>query len=115
MTPETPEAATRPPPSVGEFYRGSVRAAERAMLDAAAQLEGLDEEIAVLRTKLRTLSKSNESETVQLMMRGMDMLAKLVSVRFRLSKKAEHEIADSLANLLRGLSVQLYPRVDDDA
>jgi hypothetical protein len=100
------------PPVVRDFYGSALDAAHQVMLKYAADMEGLDEEIDLLRVKLRDLVGDDE-RTVRLMIRGMELLARLVSARHRLSKKAEKEIADSAANLLRGLAVQLFPEASD--
>jgi hypothetical protein len=101
------------PPVVRDFYGSALEAAERTMLKYAGDIEGLDEEIAVLRVKLRD-SLGDRPEDFKLMLRGMTLLAKLVSARYRLSKRAEQDIASSAANLLRGLAVQLFPEASDD-
>ena len=112
-----PPAGKRPrgrPPIVRSFYGSALDAAGRAALKHAEAIEGLDHEIAVLRTRLRN-AVDETPESFQLMVRGMDVLARLVSARYRLSKTAEKDIAASAANLLRGLAVQLYPEAPDDA
>jgi hypothetical protein len=83
------------------------------MLRYAEDVEGLDKEIDLLRVKLREVA-GNDETSFQLMVRGMELLAKLVSARYRLSKQAEHDIASSAANLLRGLAVQLFPEAPDE-
>jgi hypothetical protein len=83
------------------------------MLRYAGDIEGLDEEIDLLRVKLREVVAGDE-RSFRLMVRGMELLARLVSVRYRLSKQAEQDIASSAANMLRGLAVQLYPEAPDE-
>jgi hypothetical protein len=102
------------PPVVRDFYGSALDAAQRTMLRYAEDIEGLDMEIDLLRVKLRDLVARDE-KSFQLMVRGMELLAKLVSARYRLSKQAEQDIADSAANLLRGLAVQLFPEAPDDS
>ncbi len=97
-----------------DFYGSALDAAHQTTLKYAANVEGLDREIALLRLKLRG-SIEQRPEDFQLMIRGMELLAKLLSARYRLSKKAEKDIASSAANLLRGLAVQLFPESRDDS
>ncbi len=122
MAAETIERKKKPrgrPPVVRDFYGSVLDAAHRTTLKYASDIDGLDKEIAVLRTKLRELldrrSDDERADDFQLMVRGMELLAKLVSVRYRLSKKAEKDIATSIGNIVRGLAVQLYPEADHDA
>ena len=96
-----------------DFYGSVLDAAHQTTLKYAANIEGLDKEIALLRLKLRDALQDGP-ESFQLMVRGMELLVKLVSARYRLSKKAEKDIASSAANVLRGLAVQLFPEGRDD-
>ena len=96
-----------------DFYGSALDAAHQTTLKYAANVEGLDKEIALLRLKLRDALEEGP-ESFQLMVRGMELLVKLVSARYRLSKKAEKDIASSAANVLRGLAVQLFPESRDD-
>lgn len=101
------------PPVVRDFYGSALDAAHQVTLKYAADIEGLDKEIDLLRVKLRDVV-GDDPDSLKLMIRGMELLAKLVSARYRLSKKAEKDIASSAANLLRGLAVQLFPEAPDE-
>ena len=101
-----------PPPIVRDFYGSALGAAHQTAMKYAANIEGLDEEIKVLRTRLRD-AVGESPESFQLMVRGMELLARLVAVRHRLSRKAEKQISDSLSNLVRGLASELYPEAPD--
>lgn len=117
MTPKkkTRRAAAKPksPPDVAEdFYGSALDEAERIALQHAENIEGIDSEIAVLRVKLRTAINQNE-ENLPLMLRGIDLLVKAVSTRYRLSKKAEADLSDSLAGVVRGVGGLLMPELFD--
>ena len=47
------------------------------------------------------------------MFKGIDLLAKAVATRYRLSKRAERDLAGSLANVVRGLG-DLWPEEPSD-
>ena len=119
MTAKKPRrAAAKPakpksPPDVAEdFYGSALDEAERIALQHAENIEGIDSEIAVLRVKLRTALDKNE-ENLPLMLRGIDLLVKAVSTRYRLSKKAEADLSDSLAGVVRGVGGLLMPELFD--
>lgn len=99
------EAAT-----IGGFYESAMDEAERNLLPDARKIEGLDEEIAVLRVKLRSAVKQRP-ENLPLMLRGIDLLVKAVSARYRLSKQSEAALADSLAGVIRGVGGELMPEI----
>jgi len=91
-----------------EFYGSALDAAERIELEAASEVEGLDEEIAVLRMKLRE-ALAKRPDDLQLMLRGMDLLVKAVSARYRLSPEAGEDLADNMANVVRSVGGLLMP------
>ena len=84
------------------FYARALTRAERAALPVALAVEGLDEEIAVLRLRLRQAIEERPDD-LALMFKGIELMAKVVATRYRLSKKAERDLAASLANVIRGV------------
>ena len=96
-----------------DFYGSALDAAERIELEAASEVGGLDEEIAVLRMKLREVLSAHP-EDLQLMMRGVELLVKAVSARHRLSKEAEENLTDSIAGVVRGVGGLLMPEAFGD-
>lgn len=98
----------RPRQSPKSFYAQALTEAERADLPAALKVEGMDDEIALLRLRLRT-ALTESPDDLTLMLRGIDLLARAVATRYRLSKRAERDLADSLANVVRGLG-NIWPQ-----
>ena len=73
----------------------------------------MDEEIALLRMKLRDVL-SERPEDMQLMLRGTELLVKAVSARYRLSKPAEENLSESIAGVIRGVGGLLMPEAFTD-
>ena len=96
-----------------DFYARALDAAEQIQLEEAAEVEGLDQEIAVLRMKLRE-ALSGRPEDLPLMLRGVELLVKAVSARYRLSPKSEQDLAASIGNVVRGVGGQLMPEALGD-
>ncbi len=105
--------ATAKAKAIREFYESALDEAERGLLQDARKIDGLDEEIAVLRVKLRSAVKKRP-ENLPLMLRGIGLLVKAVSARYRLSKQAEDDLADSLAGVIRGVGGILMPEIFAD-
>lgn len=96
-----------------DFYASALDAAERRELDDAAEVEGLDAEIAVLRVKLRA-ALSEQKGDLAVMLRGIDLLVKAVSARYRLSDEAKDNLSDSIAGVVRGVGGLLTPEAFAD-
>ena len=90
------------------FYEGVLGEAERLELSAARRLEGLDEEIALLRLRLRKALQEHPEDT-QLMVKGIELLVKAVAAKYRLSPKARRDLADNLAQVIERVGGLLYP------
>lgn len=95
-----------------DFYGSALTRAEHIALRHAKKIEGIDQEIAVLRVKLRT-ALGKKKQNLPLMLRGIGLLVKAVSARYRLSKEAEKDLSDSIGGLLRGVGGLLMPDVFD--
>src|SRR3972149_5626254 len=90
------------------FYDSALTEAERHQLAQAQEVEGLDEEIALLRLRLSQLA-AEKPENLELLVKGMGMLVKAVATKFRLSKKAEADLYQSVLGVLRGIGATLWP------
>lgn len=90
------------------FYAGSLSESERRLLPIARKMEGLEEEIAVLRVRLLTALKERP-EDYALLMAGVGMLVRAVATQYRLSPKAQKELADQMTAVLNSLGDQLLP------
>jgi hypothetical protein len=96
----------------GRFYEQALNEAERADLPVALELEGMDDEIAMLRLRLRS-ALSERPEDLTLMFKGIELLALAVAVKYRLSKRAERDLAASLVGVVRSLG-EIWPQEPAD-
>jgi hypothetical protein len=93
------------------FYGQAVDEAERLDLERARKLEGLDDEIALLRVRLKRAVQEHP-EDVKLLTRGIEILVRAVGARYRLSPKSKRDLAENLAAALNSLGDQLLPPHD---
>ena len=84
------------------FYAQAMSQAERLLLAEAQEVEGLDEEIALLRVRLSRLA-AEEPENLELLVKGVGMLVRAVSTKYRLSPRAENDLYESVLGVLRGI------------
>lgn len=81
------------------FYAGALSRAEAANFSQALEVDGIDQEIAALRLRLRTLL-AEQPEDLAKLFKGMEVLARLVTVKYRLPKDASDELTDHLKRAL---------------
>jgi hypothetical protein len=89
--------AARPTPK--RFYARALSEAERADLPVALEVEGMEEELAVLRLRLRSAIEAHP-EDLPLMFRGIELIARAVAARYRLPKGAQGDLTQHLVAAL---------------
>jgi len=77
------------------FYVSALSDAERLALSEAMQVDGVDEEIALLRLRLRT-AITKQPEDLPLMFKGIALLARVVATRYGLGKTGREEMQEAL-------------------
>jgi hypothetical protein len=95
------------------FYGQALTEAESQDLPSAQEMSGLDEEIAVLRLKLRS-ALEEQPENVKLMLKGIELLVRAVSAKYRLSAKDKEDLSESVKGVLRDIGGPVYPEVFGD-
>lgn len=88
------------------FYRQALSEAERVMLPGAREMEGLEEEIAVLRVKLHQALEEHP-DNLPIFLKGVELLVRAVSAQYRLSPKAQEQLMDSVMGVLEGVGDSL--------
>ena len=98
------------PADATEFYESALSRAERMRLPKARRAEGVDEEIALLRVRLHRMAKE-EPEKLELLLKGVNSLSRLVALKYKLSDKPAEELSKNIAGLLRGIGGALEPEL----
>jgi hypothetical protein len=80
------------------FYAQALTEAERSELPAAAELAGVDQEIALLRVRIKAALASHP-EDLPLMFRGLDLLTRMLVRRYGLTAGEGGGLTEALASL----------------
>ncbi len=88
------------------FYEKVLDAAEAIDFEAAAGSDGLDDEITLLRVKIKSLL-AIDPDNIHLIMEATNMLAKLVKTRYSISKEQKKGLAESIKNIIKDIGVPL--------
>lgn len=81
------------------FYEDALSEAEKAAFESALQVQGLDEEIALLRVRLHSAIKDGGAD-LNLMVKGIGLLVKAAAARFKLSPESEEQLEKGLRGAL---------------
>jgi hypothetical protein len=88
------------------FYEQALGQAEQADFPVALEVEGVDQEIAVLRLRLRSALR-DRPEDLPLMLRGIGALVRLLAAKYRLPKADQDAIATAVTSEIEG---DIWPR-----
>ena len=88
------------------FYARVLDEAEKLDLEAAADVNGIDDEIALLRVKIKAVLEK-DPENIRLIMQATNTLAGLVKTRYRITKEQRQGLREAIGNVLRDVAVPL--------
>jgi hypothetical protein len=88
------------------FYSRVLDESEQLDFALATGVEGIDDEIALLRVKIKSLI-AHDPDNITLIMQAINTLARVVSTRYNLSKKDKHGLKEAIGNVLRDVALPL--------
>lgn len=87
-----------------EFYSRALDEAEKLELEEASHIEGIDEEIALLRVKLRELL-AEQPERIDLHFEAANIIARLVKTRYQITREQKKSLKEAIQKVLTELAV----------
>lgn len=105
-------ARTARPRDAKKFYEDAIREADSASLAIAREVDGVDQELALLRVWLRQHIRA-EAADFALMLRSVDTLRRLVETKLKLSADQSEALAAEGPHLLDELK-RMFAEVSGD-
>ncbi len=88
------------------FYSKVLDEAEQLDLEEAAGIEGLDNEIAILRVKLRQLLE-HHPDRIDLQLSAASTLARLMRTRYNITPEQKKDLKQAITTILRDVALPL--------
>jgi len=88
------------------FYSKVLDEAERIKIEEAVQIEGVDEEIALLRYKLAQLVRDHP-DRIDLQLEAANTIARLIRTRYQITKEQKKSLKEAIAKVLTEVAVPL--------
>lgn len=88
------------------FYAKVLDEAERIDFELATGVEGIDDEIALLRVKIKSLLE-RDPENIKLIMRAINALERLVRTKYHISKGDKKGLKEAIGNVLKDVALPL--------
>ena len=88
------------------FYSKVLDEAEQLDFELASGVNGIDDEITLLRVKIKSILE-NDPENIKLIMQATNTLAKLVRTKYNISKEDKKGLKEAIGNVLRDIALPL--------
>lgn len=88
------------------FYGKALDEAEKLELEEARGIEGIDEEIAILRVKLRELIVA-KPERFDLHLKMATTIARLVTTRYNITREQKKSLKEAITKVLTEIAIPL--------
>ena len=88
------------------YYSRVLDEEEQADFVMATSVEGIDEEIALLRVKIKSLVK-HDPENIKLIMQGLNTLTRLIRTKYNIGKDDKHGMKEAITNVLKDVALPL--------
>ena len=88
------------------FYSNVLDEAGRLDFELATGVEGIDDEIALLRVKIKSILEK-DPENIKLIMQATNTLAGLVKTSYNMTKEQRKGLKEAIGNVLRDVALPL--------
>lgn len=88
------------------FYSGVLDETEKQDFALATGVEGIDDEIALLRVKIKSVVE-HDPDNIKLIMQAVNTLARLVRTRYNISKDDKKGLKEAIGNVLKDIALPL--------
>ncbi|MFC1992972.1 hypothetical protein ACFLV3_04090 [Chloroflexota bacterium] len=88
------------------FYSKVLDEAEQLDFELVSGVEGIDDEIALLRVKIKSILSSGPGN-IKLIMQATNTLARLVKTRYNITREQKKGLKEAIGNVLRDVALPL--------
>jgi hypothetical protein len=89
------------------FYSKVFAEAERIDLDTASGIEGIDDEIALLRLEIKKAISGGDERNLLLLVKASTALEKLIRTRYQVTSAQRKGLKEAIENVIRDVLVPL--------
>jgi dsDNA-binding SOS-regulon protein len=89
-----------------DFYTKVLDEAERLDFELASGVNGIDDEIALLRVKIKSILE-HDPENVKLIMQATNALERLIRTRYKITREQRKGLKEAIGNVLGEVALPL--------
>jgi len=88
------------------FYTRVLDEAEKLDFETACGVEGIDNEIALLRVKIKS-ALAKEPDNIRIILQATEILARLVKTRYSITREQKKGLKEAVNTVIRDIAVPL--------
>jgi len=92
------------------FYSKVMDEADQLDFELASGIEGFDDEIALLRVKIKSLLEK-DPENIKVLMQATNTLVRLVKAKYNITGEQKQGLKEAIGNVLRDIAIPLGIKV----
>ena len=89
------------------FYSRTLNEAEQKDFEKAAGIQGIDEEIALIRLEIKKAITGGDDTNLKIIVRATNALEKLIRTRYQISAAQRHGLKEAIGNVIRDIIIPL--------
>ncbi len=101
----------RPGASKPGYYAHILDEAERLDYEAASGVDGIDDEIALLRVKIKKAMSGGDAAHLELLVKATNALERLVRTRYSMTREQRQGLKQAIGNVLKDIAIPLGIKV----
>jgi hypothetical protein len=90
-----------------DFYSRILDEAERLDFQLASGINGIDDEIALLRVEIKKAIAGGDPKNLRLLVEATNALQRLIWTRYRITKEQRKGLKEAIGNVLRDIALPL--------
>jgi len=89
------------------FYAPALDEAEKLDINAASGVNGIDDEIALLRVEIKKAMSGGDARNLRLLVDATNALERLVRTRYQITKEQRKGLKEAIGNVLKDVALPL--------
>jgi hypothetical protein len=89
------------------FYARALDMAERLDFDLAAGVNGIDDEIALLRVEIKKAMAGGDARNLRVLVDATNALERLIRTRYQITREQRKGLKEAISNVLKDIALPL--------
>jgi hypothetical protein len=104
---KSPEQKGRRKTMTHGYYARMLNEAEKRDFFKAAGIEGVDEEIALIRLEIKRMLESGEERNLETLLKATNALERLIRTKYQITSPQQKGLKEAIGNVIKDIAIPL--------